>query len=118
MNDVEKLAAHVIAKSASAPADKVLREELKLSRLPRVETAAVADLGWIKFSGFIAWLLWCVVHIFFLIGIRNRFRVMSEWVWYYLTFKPGARLIYGRLRERVADKPAEQTSDEKKDTKD
>jgi hypothetical protein len=43
---------------------------------------------------------------------------MSEWVWYYLTFKPGARLIYGRLQERVADKSAErrQTSDEK-DTK-
>jgi NADH:ubiquinone reductase (H+-translocating) len=41
-----------------------------------------------------AWFLWCVVHIFFLIGFRNRFRVMSEWVWYYLTFKAGARLIY------------------------
>jgi NADH dehydrogenase len=79
---------------------------------------AVAQIRALRFSGFIAWLLWCVVHIFFLIGIRNRFRVMSEWVWYYLTFKPGARLIYGRLRERVADKPAEQTSDEKKDTKD
>lgn len=57
---------------------------------------AVAQLGALRFSGFIAWLLWCVVHIFFLIGIRNRFRVMSEWIWYYITFKPGARLIYGR----------------------
>ena len=55
---------------------------------------AVAELGPLRFSGLPAWLLWCVVHIFFLISLRNRFRVMSEWIWYYLTFKPGARLIY------------------------
>jgi NADH dehydrogenase len=41
-----------------------------------------------------AWLLWCVVHIFFLIGFRNRVRVMLEWMWYYITFNPGARVIY------------------------
>ncbi|MBS0169462.1 MAG: NAD(P)/FAD-dependent oxidoreductase [Nitrospira sp.] len=54
---------------------------------------AVAQFGPIHVSGFWAWLLWCTVHIFFLIGFRNRFRVVSEWIWYYLTFKPGARLI-------------------------
>lgn len=57
---------------------------------------AIAQFGPIHASGLFAWLLWCVVHIFFLIGFRNRFRVMSEWVWYYLTFKPGARLIFER----------------------
>jgi NADH dehydrogenase len=57
---------------------------------------AVAQFGSIHASGLVAWLLWCIVHIFFLIGFRNRFRVMSEWVWYYLTFKPGARLIFER----------------------
>ncbi|WHZ29793.1 MAG: NADH dehydrogenase [Nitrospira sp.] len=57
---------------------------------------AVAQFGLVHVSGLFAWLLWCVVHIFFLIGFRNRFRVMSEWVWYYLTFKPGARLIFQR----------------------
>lgn len=57
---------------------------------------AVAQFGSIHASGLFAWLLWCVVHIFFLIGFRNRFRVMSEWVWYYLTFKPGARVIFER----------------------
>ena len=56
---------------------------------------AVAQLGPLRFSGLPAWLLWCLVHIFFLISVRNRFRVMSEWIWFYLTFKPGARLIYG-----------------------
>lgn len=54
---------------------------------------AVAQFGPVGFSGLWAWILWCFVHIFFLIGFRNRFRVMSEWIWYYLTFKPGARLI-------------------------
>ena len=55
---------------------------------------AVAEFGSLRLSGVWAWLLWCVVHIFFLIGFRNRFRVMSEWMWYYLTFKAGARLMY------------------------
>ncbi|MBA5873878.1 MAG: NAD(P)-binding protein [Nitrospira sp. CR1.2] len=54
---------------------------------------AVAQFGSVHVSGFWAWMLWCTVHIFFLIGFRNRFRVVSEWIWYYLTFKPGARLL-------------------------
>ena len=55
---------------------------------------AVAQIGRIHVSGLVAWVLWCIVHIFFLIGIRSRLRVMSEWIWYYLTFKPGARLLF------------------------
>jgi NADH dehydrogenase len=55
---------------------------------------AVAQIGPLHASGFLAWTLWCIVHIFFLIGFRNRIRVMSEWTWYYLTFKPGARLLF------------------------
>jgi NADH dehydrogenase len=55
---------------------------------------AVAQIGPIHTSGPLAWALWCIVHIFFLIGLRNRIRVMSEWTWYYLTFKPGARLLF------------------------
>lgn len=55
---------------------------------------AVAQFGPIRASGFLAWALWCIVHIFFLIGLRDRVRIMSEWTWCYLTFKPGARLFY------------------------
>ncbi|MFO0699020.1 MAG: NAD(P)/FAD-dependent oxidoreductase [Nitrospira sp.] len=55
---------------------------------------AVAQFGPIRASGFLAWALWCIVHVFFLIGLRNRVRVMTEWTWYYLTFKPGARLLW------------------------
>src|SRR5262245_8457071 len=62
---------------------------------------AVAEFGSLNLSGLWAWVLWCFVHIFFLIGVRNRFRVVSEWIWYYFTFKPGARLIY--LDQRKPD---------------
>ncbi len=58
---------------------------------------AVAQIGPFHASGIVAWTLWCVVHVFFLIGFRNRIRVMSEWTWYYLTFKPGARLLCEQL---------------------
>jgi NADH dehydrogenase len=54
---------------------------------------AVADIRGFKFSGFLAWLLWGLIHIFFLIGFRNRFRVFAEWTWHYITFKRGVRLI-------------------------
>lgn len=60
---------------------------------------AVAQLGPVHVSGLLAWLLWCIVHIFFLIGFRNRVRVMSEWIWYYVTFKPGARLLFEQPRQ-------------------
>jgi len=59
---------------------------------------AVARFGPVSSSGLVAWLAWSFIHIFFLIGFRNRFRVMVEWIWYYITFKPGARLIYGKPR--------------------
>ena len=55
---------------------------------------AVAQIGRLHVSGLLAWLLWCIVHIFFLIGVRSRIRVMSEWIWYYITFKPGARVLF------------------------
>jgi NADH dehydrogenase len=56
----------------------------------------IADLGWLRLTGFAGWLLWLGVHIFFLIGFRNRFVVMFLWAWGYLTFQRGARLItYG-----------------------
>jgi len=60
---------------------------------------AVAQFGFLRLSGLSAWLLWCVVHIFLLIEFRSRARVMSEWIWYYLTFKPGAGIIYMKTRQ-------------------
>jgi len=54
---------------------------------------AVADLNFLHLSGLPAWLTWAFVHIFFLVGFRNRILVLIQWAWAYLTFNKGARLI-------------------------
>ncbi len=55
--------------------------------------AAVVKLGRFELTGFLGWLFWGVAHIYFLIGLRNRFVVALTWLWSYLTFRRGARLI-------------------------
>ncbi len=57
--------------------------------------AAIAQFGKIHISGFVAWLSWLFVHIFFLIGFRNRLLVFIQWAWSYVTYERGARLITG-----------------------
>ena len=57
--------------------------------------AAISDLGWIRLSGALAWLAWLFLHIFMLVGFRNRVVVLFEWALAYLTFQRGARLITG-----------------------
>ena len=64
--------------------------------------AAVANLRHLKLSGFIAWLTWVIVHLYLLIGFRNRIIVMFEWAWAYFTYERGARLITGRI-DRLKD---------------
>ena len=54
---------------------------------------AVADIWKLHFAGFLAWVIWTFVHIFFLIGFRNRILVMIQWAWSYLTYGRGARII-------------------------
>ncbi len=54
---------------------------------------AVADLNFVHFSGFPAWLAWLFVHILFLVGFRNRIIVLLQWAWAYVSFNKGARLI-------------------------
>lgn len=60
---------------------------------------AVADLKGLRFGGFFAWLAWLAIHIFYLIGFRNRFFVLAGWAWHYLTFRRGARIITGLPRD-------------------
>jgi NADH dehydrogenase len=60
--------------------------------------AAVAKIEWpfrAHWSGFMAWIMWLMVHVFFLIGFRNRLSVFRQWAWTYLTLQDGARLITG-----------------------
>lgn len=61
-------------------------------------SAAVANFGKVHISGLIAWMAWLFVHIFFLIGFRNRIVVMISWAWSYFTYERGARLITGDTR--------------------
>ncbi len=69
---------------------------------------AVADFGRFHVSGYFAWLSWLFVHLFFLIGFRNRLLVMMEWGWSYLTYNHSARLITGNPdaeSEKLAEQP-------------
>lgn len=63
----------------------------KLATIGRAK--AIMQLGRFKLTGFSAWLVWALVHIAFLINFRKRYRVMTEWIWYYITFRNGIRLI-------------------------
>jgi len=60
--------------------------------------AAIAQFGKVHISGLVAWLAWLFIHIFFLIGFRNRIIVMFQWAWSYLTYERAARLITGESR--------------------
>ncbi len=60
---------------------------------------AIAQLGGLKFKGLIAWMMWLGLHVFFLIGFRNRIIVMLEWFWAYLTRERSSRLITGNADE-------------------
>jgi NADH dehydrogenase len=76
--------------------------------------SAVADLGWIKLTGWVAWILWGIVHIFFLIGFRNRMAVFLNWIWAWLTYGRGARLITGDTTPfAAAVKPAARAMSDK-----
>ena len=54
---------------------------------------AIVDFGWFTLKGRIGWIFWSIIHIYFLIGFRNRLIVFINWLWSYLTFSKGARLI-------------------------
>ncbi len=57
--------------------------------------AAVADLGWVQFSGFLAWLAWLFIHLIYIIAFENRVMVLFQWAWSYVTHGKSARLITG-----------------------
>ena len=83
------IAARIAGKPAGAPFR--YRHQGDLAAIGR--HAAVVKLGRLELRGFIGWVFWSVVHIFFLIGTRERLVVAINWLWNYLTFQRGARLI-------------------------
>ena len=71
--------------------------------------SAVADFGRVKVTGAAAWWLWGAVHVFFLIGVRNRLSVMLGWIWSYFTFDVGVRLITERRADSSSPRPPSRT---------
>ena len=57
-------------------------------------SSAIADLNRVKLKGFVAWVLWSVVHLFFLIGARNRLAVYLNWVWSWITYGRGRKVWF------------------------
>ena len=94
-------AARVIATGWSRPFR--YRDYGKLATIGRHR--AVIEFGRIRLSGTLAWLLWCTAHIFFLAGYRNRLIVGANWLWNYLSFERGARLITGDPTPQNGEEP-------------
>jgi NADH dehydrogenase len=67
--------------------------------------SAVVEMAGLRLTGFFAWLIWCVAHIYFLIGFRNRAIVAMNWAWNYLTFQRGTRLITGLTGAQMENMP-------------
>src|SRR3984885_286037 len=79
------------AAGRAAPASFAYRHLGDLATIGR--KSAVVKLGVFQLTGFFGWVFWSAVHVYFLIGLRNRFVVALNWLWSYLTFQRGARLI-------------------------
>ena len=90
-----KFVAHTIGTELKGEARRNFHYFDKGSLATIGRAAAVAQFGKIHISGFIAWLAWLFIHIFFLIGFRNRLIVLIQWAWSYFTYERGARLITG-----------------------
>jgi NADH dehydrogenase len=73
--------------------------------------AAVAQVGRFAFDGLVGWLMWLLVHIAYLIGFRNRILVLFQWIWAYVTFDRGVRIITGPVSPAVAEAAAAGESD-------
>jgi NADH dehydrogenase len=103
-----------LVRQESAPPPFHYRDQGALATIGR--HSAIADLGWIRLTGPVAWILWGVVHIFFLIGFRSRMAVFLNWIWAWLTYGRGARLITGDTTSlAAAAEPARRAMSDKSD---
>lgn len=94
----------IAARIAGAPAPPPFRY-MDFGSLATIgRNAAVAEFGGVKLTGFLAWLFWCVIHVYFLIGFRNRIVVTLDWLWSYVTLERGARLITESVGARRAER--------------
>jgi NADH dehydrogenase len=88
-----KFVAKIISENLVGSPDKKFKYHDRGTMATIGKAKAVAVIKGFKLSGLIAWLTWSLVHVLFLISFRNKLRVMSEWIWHYITNRPGIRLI-------------------------
>jgi len=98
-----------VAMQQAAHAAKMIARDLHVRPQPRIafkyfdygnlatigRAKAIADFGWIRASGYLAWLMWLFIHVLKLIGFRNRVLVLVQWAWAYFTYQRSVRLITG-----------------------
>jgi NADH dehydrogenase len=110
MQEAAHAAKQVLRRMNGQPSDAFRYHDLgNMATIGR--NAAIADLGWLRVSGFPAWVMWLTIHIFWLIGFRNRLTVLLQWATAYLTYQRSVRLITGPAaaeaisRESAPDAP-------------
>jgi NADH dehydrogenase len=105
-----------VAKQMGSHVGKVIKAQLQGRKMPKPfkyrdwgtmatigRNKAVVDFGWLKLSGFTAWIVWSLTHVAFLDGFTNRVSVGSSWVWSYLTWQRGARVMLIPVRPVQTD---------------
>ena len=104
---------HAVAKTIKGDLQNKPRKDFRYLDKGSLATigraAAVARFRKLHISGYFAWLAWLFVHVFFLIGFRNRLIVLFQWAWSYLTYERGARLITGDTTLPGWTKPGKET---------
>jgi NADH:ubiquinone reductase (H+-translocating) len=108
MQSGEQAARNVLALAQGDPAKKFNYWD-KGSMATIGRNKAIADLKVVKLSGFLAWLSWLLIHLLFIVELRNRILIFFQWAWSYITYTHGARLSYQVFRPAVPPKEGEST---------
>jgi NADH:quinone reductase (non-electrogenic) len=106
MQSGEHAARNVLARVLGSPATTFKYWD-KGSMATIGRNKAIADLKVIKLSGFLAWLSWLLIHLLFIVELRNRIVIFFQWAWAYITYSHGARLSYRGFRPAVPPKEGE-----------
>ena len=105
-NQMGRLAAHNIRRDLAAQPRAHFRYRDKGNLATIGRHRAVALIGKLKLTGFVAWYFWLFIHIMYLAGFRNRLSVLVQWAYAYFTYQRGVRLITGAIRKEYQDAPA------------
>jgi NADH dehydrogenase len=111
MQSGEQAARNIIARALGSPT-KPFKYWDKGSMATIGRNKAIADLKVIKLSGFLAWLSWLLIHLLFIVELRNRILIFFQWAWSYITYSHGARLSYRGFRPAVPPKEGERSGAE------